>query len=357
VLAIAEPEREKLPRNLVEVAPTAFVTVPHLLDRFIDRVMEAISAKGPVMRGLARRAIDRCRMRRLAAVGEGGAPGTVRLGLVGALLDRIVLRKLRAQLGGHLEFIAIGGANSDRRSVEFFWGIGIPVFEGYGATEVTNTAAITWPGDIKLGTVGRSAPGVELKLAADGEILVRGPTVMKGYWRRPEATGETIDADGWYHTGDIGTLDAGGYLTVIDRKREILVLATGKNIAPQAIENTLARTPLVRNVCAIGHRRPYTAALVVPDLAVLGQRLGLSEPPAIDDPHVADLLREELNKLMSVLSKFERVKRITLIAEPFSPENGLLTPTLKLLRRQIAERFAEEIVDLYADTPRRAIAV
>jgi long-chain acyl-CoA synthetase len=146
-------------------------------------------------------------------------------------------------------------------------------------------------------------------------------------------------------------------LTIIDRKREILVLATGKNIAPQAIENTLARTPLVRNVCAIGHRRRYTAALVVPDLAVLGQRLDLTEPPAIGNPRVADLLRQELSRLMSSLSNFERVKRFTLIAEPFTPENGLLTPTHKLLRRQIDERFAEEIEDLYAESPQRAIAV
>jgi long-chain acyl-CoA synthetase len=357
VLAIAEPERDKIPSNLVEVAPTAFPTVPHLLDKFMQRALEAIEAKGIVMRSLARWALRHCRARRLQAIAAGGAVKNVQLGWVGALLDRVVLEKIRAKLGGRIEFLVTGGANSNRQSVEFFWGLGIPVFEGYGATELTGTAAITWPRAMKLGTVGQAVPGVDLKLAPDGEILVRGPIVMKGYWQRPEATDEAIDGEGWYHTGDIGTLDAGGYVTIIDRKREILVLATGKNVAPQAIESTLNRTPLVSSVCALGQGRRYTTALVVPDLVAVGRRLGLSEPPSLEDPRLAGLLRDEFKSLMSELADFERVKRFRLIAEPFSPESGLVTPTLKLLRRRIAERFADEIEDLYVESPQRAIAV
>ncbi len=357
VLAIAEQQRERIPGNLIEVAPAAFPTVPHLLDKFMERALEAIETKGRVMRGLAKWAVSHCRARRLHAIDEGGAVKTARLGLVGTLLDRLVLQQIRAKLGGHMAFLITGGANSNRQSIEFFWGLGIPVFEGYGATELTGTAAITWPRAMKLGTVGQAVPGVELKLAPDGEILVRGPIVMKGYWQRPEATDEAIDCEGWYHTGDIGTLDAGGYLTIIDRKREILVLTTGKNIAPQAVENTLSHTPLVCNVCAIGHGRRYVTALVVPDLVAVGQRLGLTETPSIDNPQVADLLRKELKRLMLNLSDFERIKRFTLIAEPFSPENGLVTPTLKLQRRKIAERFAEEIEDLYVESSQRAIAL
>lgn len=352
VLAIAEPEREKLPANLVEVAPTVLVTVPYVLNKFVERVNEVISTKGPVMRGLMLRALDVCRAPRLAAIGEGGTPRPPRLGLEGKLLDRIVLRKLRARLGGRLQTLIVGGAKSSRKCLEFFWGVGIPVFEGYGATELTSTASVNWCRDVKLGTVGRAVLGGELKLASDGEVLVRGRSVMKGYWNRPKATRETIDEEGWYHTGDIGTLDDGGYLAIVDRKREILVLSTGKNIAPCAIENTLVHSPLVLNVCCIGQRRPYVTALVVPDLVAVGQRLGLSEVPAIDDPKVAELMRDEIGGPMSELSSFERVKRITLIAEPFSSENGLLTPTLKLRRAQIDDRFAEEIEDLYADAPR-----
>ncbi len=354
LLAIAEPERERIPGNLVEVAPTVFPTVPHLLDKFMERAVEAIEGKGIVMRNLAKWALRHCRTRRLNAIAEGGTVKTAQLGLLGTLLDQIVLKKIRGKLGGRIEFLVTGGANSNRHSVAFFWGLGIPVFEGYGATELTGTAAITWSRAMKLGTVGQAVPGVELKLATDGEILVRGPIVMKGYWQQPKATDEAIDCEGWYHTGDIGRLDGRGYLTIIDRKSEIFVLTTGKNIAPQAIESTLNRTPLVLNACAIGHNRRYTSALIVPDLAVARQRLDLPEAPAIDDPRVANLIREEIVKLMSNLPDFERVKRFALIAEPFSPESGLVTPTLKLLRRKIAERFVNEIEDLYLDSPQRS---
>lgn len=357
VLAIAEPEREKIPGNLVEVAPTVFPTVPHLLDKFMERAIQAVEAKGFVMRHVAKLALRHCRAKRLAVMTDGGAIQTARLGLVGTILDRVVLSKIRNKLGGQIDFLVTGGANSNRRSVEFFWGIGIHVFEGYGATELTGTAAITWPRAMRLGTVGPAVPGVEIKLAEDGEVLVRGPIVMKGYWQRPDATKEVIDADGWYYTGDIGTLDGGGFLTIVDRKREILVLKTGKNIAPQAIENLLNRTPLVCNVCALGHDRRFATALIVPDLTAVGQRLGLTKPATLNAPEVAELLCKELNGLMSDLSDFERVKRFTLIAEPFAPDSGLVTPTMKLLRRKIAERYADEIEDLYADSPQHAISV
>ncbi len=357
VLAIAEPEREKIPSNLVESAPTAFPTVPHLLDKFRERALQAIEEKRPVMRKLAHLALRRCGDRRQAAIQAGGDVKLAKLGFVEQLLDRIVLSKVRDKLGGRMEFIVTGGANSNRQSIEFFWGIGVPVYEGYGATELTGTAAITWSRGFKLGTVGQAVPGVEIKLADDGEVLVRGPIVMKGYWRRPEATAAAIDEHGWYHTGDIGTLDAAGYLTIIDRKREIMVLTTGKNIAPQAVENALKRSPLVTNVCTIGDGRRYATALVVPDLAAACQRLCISEPTTLDDPKVMELLRAELDSLMTDLADFQRIKRFALITEPFTPDNQLVTPTLKLLRRRIAERFADDIEDLYAESPQRAISI
>jgi long-chain acyl-CoA synthetase len=357
VLAIAEPQRDRIPSNLLEVAPTAFPTVPHLLDKFMQRAIEAVDAKGPVMRNLARWALRHCRARRLTAIAAGGKVKTARLGPLARLLDHLVLKKIRAKLGGRMQFLVTGGATSHRQSMEFFWGLGIPVFEGYGATELTGTAAITWPGAMRLGTVGQAVPGVELKLAADGEILVRGPIVMKGYWQQPEATRQAIDREGWYHTGDIGSLDGDGYLSVIDRKSEIFVLTTGKNVPPQVVESTLSRTPLVSHVCAIGHDQRFVTALIVPNLAAVGQHLGLSESLDREDPRVAQLLRNELVRLMSTLSDFERVKRFSLVAEPFTPESGLTTGTLKLLRREIAVRFAAEIEDLYVDCPQRAIAI
>ena len=357
LLAIAEPEREKLMQNLAEVSPHGFPTVPHLLDKFTERVMEAIASKGMVMRSLTLWTLKLCRERRLIAIRDGGKPKDVHLGLVGTLLDRIVLQKLRAKLGRNLKFIVTGGANSNRASVEFFWGIGIPVFEGYGATEVTCTAALTCPDSMKPGTVGPGVPGVELQLANDNEVLVRGPIVMKGYWQRPAETANAINSDGWYHTGDIGTLDENKYLTIIDRKREIMVLATGKNVAPQMVENTLKCTPLVMNACAIGDQKRFTTALVVPDLDAISRCLELPGTPTIDDPNIAQIMREELDKAMSGLSKFERIKRFILLSEPFSQHNGLLTPTLKLQRRRIAEKYAPEIEDLYSENPKRAINI
>jgi long-chain acyl-CoA synthetase len=352
VLAIAEPEREKLPANLVEVAPTAFITVPYLLEKFMARVRESVAQKGGLGRALAERALALGRARRLAALGEaGGPPRRQRLGLRLALLDRLVLRKVRARLGGRLEFIVIGGSNSNRESVEFFWGLGIPVYEGYGATEVTTSVSFTWPGDVKLGTVGRPPAGMEVRLGPDGEVLARGPFVMKGYWGRPDATREAIDEDGWYHTGDVGVLDEGGYLRIVDRKKEIFALSTGKKVAPQAVENALKTSACVAGACAIGDQRRYMTALIVPDLAAIGARLGLAAPPAAGDPRVREVLEAEVRAAAAAagLADFERPKRFAVIGEPFTPENGLLTPTLKLRRKPIAERYAAEIERLYGD--------
>lgn len=356
-LVIAEPAREKLIDNLADVSPHGFPTVPLLLDKFKEQSMAAIGSKGIFMRSLAILALNRCREPRLAVVRDGGPIGEFRQGWIDRLLDRIVLRKIREKLGHNLVLIVTGGANSNRASVEFFWGIGVPVYEGYGATELTCTATLTCPEAMKLGTVGQSVPGVEVKLASDGEVLVRGPIVMKGYWQRPEETAKVLDSDGWYHTGDIGTLDEDGYLSIIDRKREILVLATGKNVAPQAVENAMKCIPFVMSACAIGDRKRFTAALVVPDLNAIGRLLELSETPSIDDPRVAQIMREGFTKGMSGLSSFERIKRFILIAEPFSQYNGLLTPTLKLQRRKITEKFAVEIEDLYTESPKRAINI
>jgi long-chain acyl-CoA synthetase len=358
VVAFAEPEREKVPANLIEIAPTAFMTVPYLLDKFMGRVLEAVRAKSGLGRALAERALALGRARRLAAIpAEGGPPRPRFPGLAFTVLDRLVLRKIRARLGGRLDFIVIGGSNSNRESVEFFWGLGIRVFEGYGATELTCNASFTWPGAVKLGTVGRAAPGVELRLADDGEVLVRGPNVMKGYWNRPEASGEAIDGEGWYHTGDVGAIDAQGYLRIVDRKKEIFALATGKKVAPQAVESALKASPLVLNACAVGDRRRFMTALLVPDTAVVAARLGLDAASAADDPRVREALRGEVERVMAPLAEFERVKRFRVIGEPFSQENDLLTPTLKLRRKRIAERYAREIEGLYEERQADVVSV
>lgn len=345
VLAIAEPQRERLPENLKEVRPTTFVTVPYLLDKFMAGVLDKIRGQPLWKRRLTEYAIALGRKRRLAGL-SGDIYRPRPLGPVLWLLDRMILRKIRASLGGNLSHLIIGSANSNRESVEFFWGVGIPVYEGYGATEITNAAAYTSPEAIRLGTVGKACPGVEIRLAEDGEVLVRGPNVMKGYWNLPEATAEALDAEGWYHTGDLGRMED-GFLKIIDRKKEIYVLATGKNVAPQGVENALKRSSLILQSFVAGDRRNYVTALLVPDLSGIQKALGLNETPAVDDRRVRDLVQQEIARVSASLSDYERPKRFALVGEPFSIENGLLTPTLKLKRKAILQRYARDIESLY----------
>lgn len=358
LLVIAEPERERLPQNFVEAAPTSFVTVPFVLDKFMSRILETISRKNRLQRFLFQRALSMGRARRVAPLETGGPVPPVKNNLLFNMLDRLVLSKVRARLGGRLQFIAIGGANSNRKSLEFFWSIGVPVYEAYGSTELTNLATANWPGDMKIGTVGRAVPGMEIKLAEDGEILVRGTNVMKGYWNRAEATAEVLEPNGWFHSGDIGSLDAEGYLTVLDRKKEIFALSTGKKVAPQAVENALKLAPCILNACAIGDKRSYMTALIVPNLEVIQSRLGFPQLPSVEDERVQELLRSEVKRSMEKLAEFEQVKRFILISEPFSDQNGLLTPILKLRRKPIAERYSREIELLYQpNAPREVIQI
>lgn len=347
-LAIAEPEREKLFSNLSEVAPTAFVTVPYLLDKFMTGVMDKIRSQGRLKRLLTKIAISIGRRKHLGSIASGRLV-PFRRGPLFLLLDRLVLKKIRGILGGRLEWIIVGGANSNLASVEFFWSIGIPIYEGYGATEVTNAAAHTWSGGVRLGSVGRPTGGVEIKLADDGEVLVRGPNVMKGYWNRPEATREAIDAEGWYLTGDIGQIDSGGFLKIVDRKKEIYVLATGKNVAPQLVENSLKLSSCIAQAFAVGDRRRFISALIVPDLKAIQNRLGLAEPLSFQDSRVEQIVREEIDRTTGKLSPHERVKLFVCVPESFTVENGMMTPTLKLRRKAITQRYSKEIEALYYD--------
>ncbi len=350
LLAIAEAQREKFVSNLIELAPTSFLTVPFLLDKFMARVQEEIAQKPKPLQVFIRRAIELGRQRSLAAI-QGGPVKMAPPNIEFQLLDRFILKKIRALLGGRLQFMVIGGANSNRESIEFFWGIGIPVYEGYGSTEVTNTATFTYPNDMKIGTVGRPAKGMEVKLAEDGEVLIRGPNVMQGYWNRPEATKESIDPEGWFHSGDVGQFDEQGYLRIVDRKKEIFALATGKKVAPQAVENMLKRSAVINNVCVFGDKRNYMTALVVPELGIVKQRWGTEQDVDLKDPRLRELYIEELEKNMEELAEFERVKRFILIPEPFSVDNRLLSPILKLRRKPISERYRVEIDYLYSDAP------
>jgi long-chain acyl-CoA synthetase len=252
-----------------------------------------------------------------------------------------------------VRFTISGGAPLAADLAEFYLAVGIRVLEGYGLTETSPVIATNRIDDPRPGTVGPPIPGVEVRLADDGEILTRGPHVMRGYWQAPERTAEVIDADGWFRTGDVGRLDAHGYLVITDRKKEILVTAQGKNVAPQPLENALKGMPLINQVAVLGDRRPYLAALVVPDfalLATLAGKLGIAASPLTEQvrhPAVREAVAAAVTEATAGFAHHEQVRAFAILTREFSQEQDELTPTLKLKRRIIEKHFADEIEALY----------
>jgi long-chain acyl-CoA synthetase len=292
--------------------------------------------------GLAR---ARCVLR-----GKSAGPIT---SLKASLADRLVFSKIREKLGGRLRFVASGSAPLGADVLEFFSAVGVSIVEGYGLTETSPILTINPLGALRVGSVGRAIPGVELRIAEDGEILARGPNVMRGYYNKPEATADVLQ-DGWFHTGDIGTIDAAGYLRITDRKKDLLVTSGGKKIAPQPIEALLKRSPLVSEAVLLGDRRKYAAVLIVPEFAALERRLhSLNRPPAasraelVARADVIALYQEIVDALNHELSQFERIKRLTLLPAEFTVDSGELTPTMKVKRKVVEQKYAGQIEALY----------
>jgi long-chain acyl-CoA synthetase len=275
--------------------------------------------------------------------------------LQAALADRLVFAKIREGVGGRLRYLISGSAPLPPNIAEFFHGVGLPIIEGYGLTETAPILTVNPADAPRLGTVGRALPGVELRIAEDGEILARGPNVMSGYYNKPGATADVL-RDGWFHTGDIGIIDEQGYLRITDRKKDVLVTSGGKKIAPQPIEAVLKRSPLVSEAVILGDRRRYAAALIVPDFGALERRLeDLGRPTApraelVARPDVVALYQEIVDGLNRELSQFERIKRIAVLPSEFSVESGELTPTLKVKRKVVEERWREAIEGLYTES-------
>jgi long-chain acyl-CoA synthetase len=339
-------------RDLARVRPTLITGVPRVFEKLHDRILD----KGKAEQGIKGSIFS-------WAVGAGAARGEAELrgrtvGVLGSLqcsvADRLVFAKIREGLGGRIRYLVSGSAPLAGEIAEFFQGIGLPVIEGYGLTETSPILTVNPPDAPRVGTVGRALPGVELRIADDGEILARGPNIMRGYYNKPEATAEAVK-DGWFHTGDIGTIDDDGYLRITDRKKDLLVTSGGKKIAPQPIEAVIKRNPLVAEAVLLGDRRKYAAALIVPNFPALERRLkdlGRSPSPRSELVTRADVLalyQEIIDALNRDLSQFERIKKIALLPVEFSVESGELTPTLKVKRKVIEERWRAQIEALYAD--------
>ena len=338
-------------QNLGEVKPHVFVAVPRVYEKVLSRIYEGVAAAGGAKEKIFRWAVGVGRQA-LPEVLKGRRPGGL-LGLKLGVADKLVFHKIRERLGGRFAFAVSGGAPLAREVAEFFWGAGVRIYEGYGLTETSPVLTINSHGAAKLGSVGRAIPNVELRIAEDGEILARGPNIMKGYWNNPEATAEVIDAEGWFHTGDIGHLDGDGFLFITDRKKELIVTAGGKNIAPAPIENALKASRYIGQAVVIGDRRKFISALIVPDFEALrpwARANGVaftSDDELVAAPEVRKLIADEIAPVNAELAQYERIKAWELLPRELTLETGELTPTQKVKRRVVNKSFATQIDRMY----------
>jgi long-chain acyl-CoA synthetase len=355
---------DTLMEDMQAAKPTIMMCVPRLYEKIHARVKDNVAKQSWLKRKLFSWAIgigmEANRHR------EKGEPIPARLQRRMARAHRIVLHKLHARVGGELRYFVSGGAALSREIEEFFWAAGIQVLQGYGLTETSPVTNVNLPGAIRFGSVGRCVPGTECRIDTsewdwagkphpEGEICFRGPNVMQGYWGSDKATREVMDADGWFHTGDIGYLDPDGFLYITDRKKEIIVMSNGKKVPPQPIENQLRLQPHIAQACLVGDGRNYVSALVVPDWEALDRFAIENAITAPDrermaaDQRVVSLIEREVEAVNSRLSRFEQVKKFWILPHDWTVESGELTPSLKLKRRVIAERYASEIDRLYPD--------
>ncbi len=342
---------ETLGRDMQQVRPTIMTGVPRVYEKLRARIIGAVAEAPRVRQGLFAWAVGVGHAAARARL-VGREPGLLTRAQEG-VADRLVLSKIRARMGGRLRFVVSGSAPLSREVAEFLYAVGLPVVEGSGPTETSPVLTTTPLGAGRIGTVGTALPQVELRIAADGEILARGPNVMIGYYNNPEATAAVI-RDGWFYTGDIGRIDADGYLSITDRKKELIVTAGGKNVAPQPIEGLLKRDPLVAEAVLVGDRRRFVSVLLVPDFPILEQRLavdGLAPgPPAelVGREDVQRIFQPIVDQANSDLASYEQVKRFALLPAEFSVATGELTPTLKVKRRVVEDRWQDVIEGIYA---------
>jgi long-chain acyl-CoA synthetase len=343
---------DTIARDLTIVKPTVMTGVPRVYEKFQARIVERGHTLPQPRRTLFHWGVKVAHARARAEGGGGAASGL--LALESALAERLVFSKIRDSVGGRLWGLVSGSAPLPMHTAEFFYGIGLTITEGYGLTETSPIVTANPIDAPRLGTVGKPIPGVEVRIAEDGEVLVRGPNVMIGYYNKPEETAAVLK-DGWFHTGDIGALDAEGYLRITDRKKDLLVTSGGKKVAPQPIEAILKRSPLVAEAVLLGDRRRFISALIVPDFTALERRLqDLGRPPAdrvalVRRDDVLALYQEIVDALNRDLSQFERIKKFRVLPREFSIESGELTPTMKVKRKAAEANWAKEISEIYEE--------
>jgi long-chain acyl-CoA synthetase len=344
---------DTVPADMLEIRPHLMASVPRLYEKIYARVLDSVRTSSPLRKrifGWAREVGERWAEATIAR-----RPVPAALKLQRALADRLVFAKLRARTGGRIRFFISGGAPLSPDIARFFYAAGLPILEGYGLTETSPVIAVNTFQKHRLGTVGPAIPGVEIRIAPDGEIVTRGPNVMCGYFNKPQATAEAIDEEGWFHTGDIGIIDADGYLSITDRKKDLIVTAGGKNIAPQPIEILARTSKFVSSAVMIGDRRPFPIMLVVPNPAQVkgwAEHKGLPDgalEQLLDHPDVRQKIEREVRMTLRDLAQFEMPKKLLILSKDFTMEAGELTPTLKVRRRIVEEHNRSAIEALYLE--------
>ena len=346
------PSVDEVAQALLEVQPTVVAAVPRVFEKIYVRMVE----QGSKNTGLKRKIFDWAmkvagQSVRWKASGGHASPAVK---LQWLLADQLVYKKVRAGLGGRLRLISSGGAPLSKELAGFFWAVGVPIYQGYGLTETSPIVSSNYPLN-RVGSSGKPIANVQVRVAEDGEVQVKGPCIMQGYYKNPEATREVVSQDGWFSTGDLGHVDKDGYLYITDRKKDLIKTAGGKFVAPQPIENVLKTSPYILNAMVVGDKRKFIAALIVPNPTTVSARLadeGLkcsshSELAAHPRTHV--LIEEEIKRLTAHLAQYETIKRFALLPEDFTFDAGTLTFTLKLKRRVVEEKYRNVIESLYVD--------
>jgi long-chain acyl-CoA synthetase len=347
------PSVDAVAKDLVERSPTVLTAVPRVYEKIYEKMLDVVKEGGPAKARVfdwAKRTALQWADHRL-----NGRAVPAGLSLRYWAADKLVFSKLRSRTGGRLRCSVSGGAPLNAEIARFFYAAGIPLLEGYGLTETSPVIAVNTFQALRIGSVGKLLPGVEVRIAEDGEILTRGPNVMKGYYNRPDATAEALSADGWFRTGDIGKLDADGFLFITDRKKDLIVTAGGKKIAPQPIEGRLKTNPFIASAVMLGDKRKFPILLLVPNFEKLRAWAQAEGIAAADDaalvalPAVQAKMEQEAKKHLRDLAQFEVPKKFLILPKEFTIEGGELTPKMSVKRKVVEQKYRSQIDQLYGD--------
>ncbi len=344
---------ETVPQNLGEAKPTIVVSVPRLYEKMYSKIIDGLKSAPSIRRKLFGWAVNVGK--KVSIYSKSGNSISFGLKLQHSLANKLVYSKVKQRVGGNLRYFISGGAPLSQEIAEFFSAVNITILEGYGLTETSPVLTSNIPGNIKFGYVGRPIFNVEIKIAEDGEILARGPNIMKGYFNNEEATSKSIDSEGWFYTGDIGEIDEDGFLKITDRKKNIIVTSAGKNIAPAPMETAMICSSFIEQAVVLGDKRNFITALLVPAFDAVKAELNSSDKDLtsneaiVEHPDVVTLIEKELEHSMKNFARFEKVKKFVLIPRLFTLEKGELTPSMKVIRKGVMKNFESEIEKMYSE--------